>query len=228
MRVDHPHFTVAPECDPPAVGCPDRARVGVEAVEGMEAIERDDGRGADRAVQADRDDYEFGVAQRGVRRTGHPAERQPRSVRRPCGTRLVGRIRSGYFEPTGVLARPDEVDVAAAGLTGVECYPPVHDRRGRSRVGDDGGDGRSRFGIAGPPQGEGNDARRDERETGGRGQPTRSRMEAGCDDVEIERGSFRDTQRLRLGAKRAAEGVLEDRHLPTCLESAAGRETPVT
>ena len=106
---------VPAERDPPAVGCPDPARVGVEAVEDVEAVEGDHGRGARRAVQADRDDHEFGVADRGVRRTGQPAEQQPRSVRRPRRARLVGRVRSGYLEPAGVLARPDEVDVATAG-----------------------------------------------------------------------------------------------------------------
>ena len=116
--------------------------VGVEAVEDVEAVEGDDGRGADRAVRADRDDHEFGIAERGVRRTGHPAEQQPRSVRRPCRTRLVGCIRSGDLEPAGVLARPDEVDVASA-VAGVECHPPVHDRRWRRGVGDDRGDWRS-------------------------------------------------------------------------------------
>ena len=132
VRVGHPHVTAAHERDPPAVGCPGRARVRVEAGEGVEAIERDDVRGADRAVAADRDDHELGVARRSVRRTGQPAERQPRSVRRPCGTRVVGGIRSGYFEPTGVLARPDEVDVAVA----VQRYPPVGLRQDHPRRAD--------------------------------------------------------------------------------------------
>ena len=41
LRVDHPHLTAAHEGDPPAVGCPGRARVGVEAGEGIEAVECD-------------------------------------------------------------------------------------------------------------------------------------------------------------------------------------------
>ena len=115
------------------------ARVGVErpGVEHVEAVERDDGRVAGRAVLADRDDHELGVAGRGVRRTGHPAEQQPRSVRRPRRTRVVGRIRSGYLEPAGVLARPDEVDVATA-LVGVDRHPPVRARPERRDVRADG------------------------------------------------------------------------------------------
>ena len=107
-----------------AVGCPDRTRVGDEAGEDVEAVESDHRRSAGRAVRADRDDHEFGVAERCVRQLGRSPEQRPRSVRRPCGAHLVGRSRSGYFEPTGALAGPDEVDVVdTAGLVGGDEPP---------------------------------------------------------------------------------------------------------
>ncbi len=94
-------------------------------------------------------------------------------------------------------------------------------RRGRRGVGGDRSDGRSRFRIADPALGEQHDASRDERETGGRDQPTRAPTVAELVDVEIERRSFRDTQRLRLGAKRGTEVVFEGPHRPISLDSAA-------
>ncbi len=91
------------------------------------------------ALPIDRDDHRVRV-ERAARQGACTTEQQPRPVRRPGRTRFVGLFRSGDLQPTGVLARPDEIDVTAA-LEGVDRHPTVRARPGIGMLGTTGGAG---------------------------------------------------------------------------------------